>query len=54
MANLLKYFDGGLPGRPQKRKPTEEQKKFLDIWKKEPSMAKIRLEFEKNDMRVVC
>jgi hypothetical protein len=26
MANLLKYFDGGLPGRQQKRKPTEEQK----------------------------
>jgi hypothetical protein len=48
MANLLKYFDGALPGRPQKRKPTEEQKKetkkryeekrdrkFLDIWKKD-------------------
>jgi hypothetical protein len=29
MANLLKYFDGSLPGRPQKRKPTEEQKKDM-------------------------
>lgn len=41
MANLLKYFDGSLPGRPQKRKPTDEQKKrqrkgmkILEIWKK--------------------
>jgi hypothetical protein len=56
MANLLKYFDGALPGRPQKRKPTEEQKKetkkryeekrdrkFLDIWKKDRPWLKYDL-----------
>ena len=27
---ILKYFDGSLPGKPQKRKPMEEQKKEIN------------------------
>ena len=63
MANLLKYFDGALPGRPQKRKPTEEQKKetkkryeekrdrkFLDIWKKDRPWLK----YDLNLKRMTC